>query len=206
LIEVVPEPGRPETNSKIKLVKTEELKGPVTNFCAYNGYICVAIGQKLMLYSFETGDSLIGVAFLDTNFYVTQMRSINGMLAIGDYQKSLWLVGYQEDPSRMVVLGRDHDPFMAEASGFILDESILGLAVGNNQGDMRLLTYEPDHVSSYAGQKLLTRGEFSLPAMISKFIRLSRLEFDKQKSKFTQTKQHGLLYGKIFFSGGLLLF
>ncbi len=47
VIDVVPEPGRPETNHKLKLVKSEEAKGSVSAICTLNGYLCVAMGPKV---------------------------------------------------------------------------------------------------------------------------------------------------------------
>jgi cleavage and polyadenylation specificity factor subunit 1 len=46
VIEVVPEPGRPETNHKLKLLVKEEVKGAVSAVTAVNGYLCVSIGPK----------------------------------------------------------------------------------------------------------------------------------------------------------------
>lgn len=47
IIEVVPEPGKPETNCKLKLVCREEVKGTVSAICGVNGYLLAAQGQKV---------------------------------------------------------------------------------------------------------------------------------------------------------------
>lgn len=47
VIEVVPEPGRPETNRKLKLVVREEVKGTVSALCGINGFLLAAQGQKV---------------------------------------------------------------------------------------------------------------------------------------------------------------
>ena len=73
------------------------MRGPVSSVHALAGYVCVAVGPKLMLFSFEDGESLIGIAFLDTNFAITSMRSLKSTLIIGDVYKGLWFIGYQEE-------------------------------------------------------------------------------------------------------------
>lgn len=46
-IEVVPEPGKPETSHKLKLVASEVAKGAVTSLCEINGDLLVAQAQKV---------------------------------------------------------------------------------------------------------------------------------------------------------------
>jgi len=47
VIEVVPEPGKPETNRKFKLLVREEVKGTVSAICGVNGFLLAAQGQKV---------------------------------------------------------------------------------------------------------------------------------------------------------------
>jgi cleavage and polyadenylation specificity factor subunit 1 len=47
VIEVVPEPGRPETNHKLKLIKKEDIKGPVCAVTAVGGNLAVAYGNRV---------------------------------------------------------------------------------------------------------------------------------------------------------------
>lgn len=49
-IEVVPEPGRPESNLKLKLVVSEVAKGAVTALCEINGDLLIAQAQKVMFF------------------------------------------------------------------------------------------------------------------------------------------------------------
>lgn len=48
-----------------------------------------------MVYSFENGEKLTGIAFLDINFFVTSMRSIKRFLLVGDVHRSICLIGFQ---------------------------------------------------------------------------------------------------------------
>lgn len=143
IIEVVPEPGRPETNHKVKLIKFEEFKGPVTAVCALNGHLSIAIGPKIMLYSFETGESLVGIAFLDTNLYITSMNSIKSFLLFCDIQKSVWFCGYQDEPSKIYHLGKDFQHCHAFDTNFMLDETSMGFVVVDRTGNIEVFSYNP---------------------------------------------------------------
>jgi cleavage and polyadenylation specificity factor subunit 1 len=48
VIDVVPEPGNPETNHKFKLLCTAEDKGPVTAIEAVNGYLLTTFATKVV--------------------------------------------------------------------------------------------------------------------------------------------------------------
>lgn len=47
IVDVIPEPNRPETNKKLKLVCREEVKGVVSTLCDINGYLLSAQRQKV---------------------------------------------------------------------------------------------------------------------------------------------------------------
>ena len=47
VIDVVPEPGRPQTNHKLKPFFSTDEKNPVTSICGCNGYLLAAIGTKV---------------------------------------------------------------------------------------------------------------------------------------------------------------
>lgn len=51
IIDIVPEPGKPETNRKLKLIASESGKGAVTSICEVNGDLLIAQAQKVC-YSF----------------------------------------------------------------------------------------------------------------------------------------------------------
>lgn len=94
IIEVVPEPGKPETNRKFKLVVREEVKGTVSALCGVNGFLLAAQGQKVMVRGLKEDQSLLPVAFMDMNMYVTVAKNLNGMLLFGDFMKSVNFVGF----------------------------------------------------------------------------------------------------------------
>jgi cleavage and polyadenylation specificity factor subunit 1 len=50
VIDVVPEPGRPQTNHKLKPFFTSDEKTPVTALTDCNGYLLAAVGTKVDQY------------------------------------------------------------------------------------------------------------------------------------------------------------
>jgi cleavage and polyadenylation specificity factor subunit 1 len=74
VITVVPEPDHPETQ----------------------GFMIMAQGQKSMVRGLKEDGTLLPVAFMDMQCYVTTMKSLpnTGMLLMGDAYKGVWFTGY----------------------------------------------------------------------------------------------------------------
>lgn len=98
VIEVVPEPGKPETGRKLKLVGKETVKGAVTALSGIGGqgFVIVAQGQKCMVRGLKEDGSLLPVAFMDMQCYVNVAKELKGtgMCILGDAVKGLWFAGY----------------------------------------------------------------------------------------------------------------
>lgn len=189
IIEVVPEIGRPDTNHKLKLICKEEMKGAVGAICSLDGYVCVSIGPKIMLYSFENGESVVGIAFLDTNLFITSMKSVKSYLIIGDITKGTWFVAYQEEPSKMIVLGKNFYQTGITDSEFLLDESKLALVTADTCQNIQVLTYSPNHVATSGGLKLLKKADYYLQSSVVSL---------KRTIKRNENSQQGTIYGKYF--------
>lgn len=98
VINVVPEPGHPETNRKLKLIAKEEVRGPVTAITQVGsqGFLLMTQGQKCMVRGLKEDGTLLPVAFMDMQCYVTVAKELagTGMLIFGDVAKGLWFSGY----------------------------------------------------------------------------------------------------------------
>lgn len=98
IIDVVPEPGRPETGRKLKLLAKEEIKGAVTALSevGQQGFLIVAQGQKCMVRGLKEDGTLLPVAFMDMQCYVTAVKEMpgTGLCLMADAFKGLWLTGY----------------------------------------------------------------------------------------------------------------
>jgi cleavage and polyadenylation specificity factor subunit 1 len=98
VIDVVPDPERPETGRKLKIMSREVVKGAVTAISPIGteGCLLIAQGQKCMVRGLKDDGSLLPVAFMDMQCYVSVARELKGtgMCLMGDALKGLWLVGY----------------------------------------------------------------------------------------------------------------
>ncbi|KAM3586172.1 mRNA cleavage and polyadenylation factor subunit [Umbelopsis sp. WA50703] len=190
VIEVVPEIDNPQTNHKFKLVHTEEVKGAVTALCACSGHLVSTTGPKVIIYSFEDNESLVGVAFIDVQTYVTSMVSIKNFILLGDAQKSIWFLGYQVEPAKLIMLGKDYHDLGVNCVSFLAEEKSLQLLVGDTEENVALYQYAPYNLQSYSGLKLMRRGDFHMGSQVHCAVRLPS----------RQRTPNGIEYGKRHFS------
>jgi cleavage and polyadenylation specificity factor subunit 1 len=148
VIEVVPEPGKPETNRKLKLVTREEVKGTVSAVTGVNGYLLAAQGQKIMVRGLKEDQSLLPVAFMDMNCYVTVAKSFSAgpLVLFGDFMKSVWFAGFGEEPYKMTLFGKDVQNMEVISAEFLPDADGRGLCfvVADANGDLHVLQYDPE--------------------------------------------------------------
>lgn len=98
VINVVPQPGRPETDQRLKLIVKEEVKGAVTSLSEIGsqGFLIAAQGQKCMVRGLKEDRTLLPVAFIDMQCYTSVVKELSGtgLLLLGDAAKGSWFVGY----------------------------------------------------------------------------------------------------------------
>ncbi|KAH9849008.1 CPSF A subunit region-domain-containing protein [Lenzites betulinus] len=161
IVEVVPDPS---TNTKrwwrLKLLCRDDAKGPVSFLCGMNGYLVSSMGQKIYVRAFDLDERLVGVAFLDVGVYVTSLRAVKNLLVIGDAVKSVWFVAFQEDPYKLVILGKDPQHCCITRADLFFADGHLSLVTCDEEGIVRLYAYDPHDPESKSGQHLLRRTEF----------------------------------------------
>ncbi|OJD29457.1 cleavage and polyadenylation specificity factor subunit [Diplodia corticola] len=164
VINVVPEPGRPETNRRLKLIAKEEVRGSVTAITdvGSQGFLLMAQGQKCMVRGLKEDGTLLPVAFMDMQCYVTVARELkgSGMLLMGDAAKGAWFVGYTEDPYKMILFGKSRAHMEVMAAEFLPHEKQLYLMVADADCNLHVLQYDPEHPKSLSGQRLLHKSTF----------------------------------------------
>ncbi|KAI5780511.1 CPSF A subunit region-domain-containing protein, partial [Geopyxis carbonaria] len=176
VIDVVPEPGRPETNRKLKLLVREEVKGTVSALTGVsNGYLLCAQGQKLMVRGLKEDLSLLPVAFMDVNAYVSSVRNLDGMVLLGDVVKSVQFAGFAEEPYKLAAFGKDTQAASVVAAEFLpADGGKLLFVVADARGRLLVLEYDPEHPKSLAGQRLIRRAAFNVGHEIATLTLLPR--------------------------------
>ncbi|KAJ2313163.1 hypothetical protein IWW52_004642, partial [Coemansia sp. RSA 2704] len=176
IVHVVPQPGRPQTNRKLKLLYTEEIHGAVSALGELRGNLVMSEGSRVYVRSFN-GDTLTSFAFLDGGAWVRAAVGLRNFLLVADISSGLSFVGFQEEnPARLHVLGRDaHARLPVECAEFLVLGRQLQLLAADVFGNLHLFVYAPHDVHSFGGQRLLRRGEFSLR---SRVVALRRIAAD----------------------------
>ena len=98
VITVVPDPSKPYTNRRLRLILKEEVKGAVSAISELGtqGFLIMAQGQKCMVRGLKEDETLLPVAFMDMQCYVSVLRGLpgTGLLFAGDVGKGGWFGGY----------------------------------------------------------------------------------------------------------------
>ncbi|KAK2592079.1 mRNA cleavage and polyadenylation factor subunit [Conoideocrella luteorostrata] len=167
IVTVIPEPGRPETNRKLKLVAKEEIpRGGVSALSEVGaqGLMLVAQGQKCMVRGLKEDGSLLPVAFLDMSCHVNSVKELpgTGLCVMADAFKGLWFAGYTEEPYTFKVLGKSSGNLPLLSADFLPDGEDLSMVAVDAEGDLHVLEFNPEHPKSLQGHLLLHRTSFSV--------------------------------------------
>lgn len=149
VVTVIPEPGRPETNKKLKLVANEDIpRGAVTALSEIGtqGLMLVAQGQKCMVRGLKEDGTLLPVAFMDMSCYVTTVRELKGtgLCLMADAVKGVWFTGYTEEPYRMVLFGKSATRLEILTVDFLPDGNELLIVACDSDAGIHILQFDPD--------------------------------------------------------------
>lgn len=159
IINVVPEPGHPETDRKLKLITKEEVKGAVTALSEIGtqGFLLAAQGQKCMVRGLKEDGTLLPVAFMDMQCYVSIARELKGtgLCIMGDAIKGAWLTGYSEEPYQLRLFSKTPKAIEVLTGDFLPSGKSLFIALVDADTNLHLLQFNPEHPKSLSGQRLL---------------------------------------------------
>ena len=149
VVTVVPEPDRPETNKKLKLIAKEDIpRGAVTGISEIGtqGFMLVAQGQKCMVRGLKEDVTVLPVAFMDMNCYVTALEELRGtgLCVLGDAVKGVWFAGYTEEPYKMMLFGKSATNMEVVAANLLPDGEDLYIVVADADCNLHILQYDPE--------------------------------------------------------------
>ncbi|KAJ5902421.1 Cleavage/polyadenylation specificity factor A subunit C-terminal [Penicillium taxi] len=190
VIEVVPDPEKPETGRKLKLIGKESVKGAVTALSGIGGqgFIIVAQGQKCMVRGLKEDGSLLPVAFMDMQCYVNVAKELKGtgLVLLGDAVKGLWFAGYSEDPYKMTLFGKDPEYLEVVAADFLPDSNKLYMLVADSDCNLHVMQYDPEDPKSSNGDRLLNRSKFYTGNFASTVTLLPRTKVSSEQVEPTE--------------------
>ncbi|KAF9369450.1 hypothetical protein CPB97_003590 [Podila verticillata] len=94
---------------------------------------------------------------------------------LADAYKSVWFVGFQDEPTKLVMLGKDYNPMEAMNVSYLIENQTLHIVVADSEKNIRLLQYAPFNVQSFSGQKLICRGDYHVGSQIQTTINLPKI-------------------------------
>lgn len=153
IVTVIPEPGKPETNRRLKAIAREDIpRGGVTAISEIGtqGLMLVAQGQKCMVRGLKEDGSLLPVAFLDMSCHVSSARELSrtGLCLMADAFKGVWFAGYTEEPYTFKVLGKSHGRLPVVVADFLPDGDDLAIVAADVDGDLHILEFNPERKST----------------------------------------------------------
>ncbi|KAG5233655.1 cleavage and polyadenylation specificity factor [Salix suchowensis] len=149
-------------NSQILVseVYSKELKGAISALASLQGHLLI-----------WTGTELTGVAFSDAPpLYVVSLNIVKNFILLGDIHKSIYFLSWKEQGAQLSLLAKDFGSLDCFSTEFLIDGSTLSLVVADEQKNVQIFYYAPKMSESWKGQKLLSRAEFHVGALVTKFM------------------------------------
>ncbi len=152
VVSVIPRPGQPETNRKLKLIAKEDIpRGAVTALSEVGtqGLMLVAQGQKCLVRGLKEDGTLLPVAFMDMNCYVTSAKELpgTGLCVMADAFKGVWFAGYTEEPYKMILFGKSNTRLEAINVDLLPDGKELFIVAADADGNLHVLQFDPERES-----------------------------------------------------------
>ena len=172
IIDVVPEPGKPLTRNRLKLLYDKEQVGPISAMDQVDGLLFTCIGKKIFMWNFKDTKELIGVAFIDAELYIHSAISLKNYILVADITKSIQLLQYREDQKSLSLISKDPYQLRAYSIEYIIDGNQLGFLVSDSYKNLHLFQYQPDDPGSIGGLRLLRQGDIHIGSHINSMFRI----------------------------------
>jgi cleavage and polyadenylation specificity factor subunit 1 len=149
VVSVVPEPDRPETNKRLKQIAKEDVaRGAITGVSEIGtqGFMLVAQGQKCMVRGLKEDGTLLPVAFMDMNCYVTTVKELpgTGLCLFADAAKGVWFAGYTEEPYKMILFGKSGKNMEIVAADLLPDGKELYIVAADADCGLHVMQFDPE--------------------------------------------------------------
>jgi cleavage and polyadenylation specificity factor subunit 1 len=174
LINVVPEPDKPEAKHKMKVLSKEVSRGPVLDACGIDGRFGVIQGQRMLVRMIKNDGSAIPVAFTDTSLYSSKVKAFENFVLVGDSFQSLSVYGFDAEPYRMLSLSKDEHEMNLNECEFIVHNQNLFVIAADEHSVLHVMQYDPYDASSLKGHRLVRKTAFRSNAQTTKMINVSR--------------------------------
>ncbi|KAF0694846.1 Aste57867_14310 [Aphanomyces stellatus] len=156
---------------KLKLIYAKEHKqGGISMVSQLGAYVLAAVGSKLIVYELK-GGQLVGCAFFDAQLYIVSLNVIKSYILYGDLYKSVHFLLWKPQEKTIIMLAKDYEPLSLTTTEVSVMDTQLGLIACDMQSNVHVLQYEPTHVESRGGQRLLRTSDFHVGARVTSLLR-----------------------------------
>jgi cleavage and polyadenylation specificity factor subunit 1 len=162
--------GTPEWIGRLACVR--EAKMACTALSGLEGNLVVAIGNKLIVHSWD-GESLTPVAFFDTPLHTVTVNVVKNFILLGDLQKGAFFLRWKDTGHEKLLtqLAKDFEHMDVAATEFLVDGSALSMLAADTTGNCFSFSYDPKSTESWKGQKLLTKASFHVGSPVNRMVR-----------------------------------
>ncbi|KAH8927140.1 hypothetical protein BT69DRAFT_1278235 [Atractiella rhizophila] len=192
VVEIIPNPKSPHDRFRLRLRSQEETKLPINIVGEINGYLIHTLGLKLYAKAWEEDERLLAVGFLDVSTYSTCVRVLKNLILLGDAVRSMSLIAFQEEPYKIVLLGKDFRTSRACTVDFLVFENRVAFVSTDAKGALRVFSFDPANPESHSGSRLLPSTEFQTVGEAT-----TSLMFGKKGPNDDVPKQGGILFATV---------
>lgn len=158
------DPNYPQRSRRLRLRSIEDQKSSVAHLCEINGYLCHCVGLKvrrqthirsssckayarrtkqLYIKGFDLDERLLSLAFLDVGFHTTSLKALKNFIIVGDVNRGITFVAFQEDPYKLQPLGKDYRGKGTSTADFLIHDGRLCFLATDREGILRIIEYNP---------------------------------------------------------------
>ena len=120
--------------------------------------LCIDIlTRQIYLKGLDFDDRLMGLAFLDVNMYVADIKVFKNLLLISDAVKSMWFASiqvshinhshnnadYQDEPYKFTTISKDLRDIASMTGDFLIHDGQMTFVLTDRDGVLRLLDFDP---------------------------------------------------------------
>ena len=133
--------GQPEWVGRLACVR--EAKMACTALSALEGHLAIAVGNKLIVHSWD-GESLTPVAFFDTPLHTATINVVKNFILLGDLQKGAFFLRWKDTghEKHLTLLAKDFEHMDVLATEFLVDGSALSMLAADTTGNVFSLSYD----------------------------------------------------------------
>ena len=155
-----------------RLACTRDAKMACTALSGLEGHLIIAIGNKLIVHSWD-GEFLQPVAFFDTPLHTVTINVVKNFILIGDLQKGAYFLRWKDTGHEKLIvqLAKDFEHLDVLATEFLVDGSQLSMLAADTTGNAYSFSYDPKSLESWKGQKLLTKASFFVGSPVNRMVR-----------------------------------